>query len=371
MAHTEKKGERNGIVRYPIANKGAKTEQWEPVNQQYKMMNEALIRYAQIAKAEGWNIITAGNKKSYKQGDSALQIKQLKQRLNTENDYSPADTTDIFSNELLTAVKQTQKQYGIKQDGIITNALINELNIPVKDRIEQLLVNMERMRWMPEEAAGNRIIANIPDFKLHVFENAKKVFDLDIVVGTDANKTVVFNDILKFVVFSPYWNVPPSIVRKEILPGINRNANYLSNKNMEQTGTESGLPVIRQKPGGENSLGKVKFMFPNNYNIYFHDTPSKSLFDNRNRAFSHGCIRVAQPEKLAQYLLRHQPEWTGDKIDKAMNLNKESWVKLKEPMPVLITYFTAWIEKDGRLNFRNDIYGNDKKMAARLFEKRY
>ncbi len=138
---------------------------------------------------------------------------------------------------------------------------------------------------------------------------------------------------------------------------------------MEQTGTENGLPVIRQKPGGDNSLGKVKFMFPNNYNIYFHDTPSKSLFDNSARAFSHGCIRVKHSEKLVQYLLRNQPEWTVDKIDKAMNLTKENWVTLKEPVPVLITYFTAWVDGDGLLNFRKDVYGNDKKMAEHLFEQ--
>jgi murein L,D-transpeptidase YcbB/YkuD len=347
-----------------IANKGKKTEQWEPVNQQYKLMNKELIRYAAIAKSGGWNVIVADINK---EGNKALQIQQLKQRLSIANNYNRADTSRMFSKELLIAVKQAQKQYGIKQDGFLTAALIKELNISVKERIEQLLVNMERMRWMPAEPTGRKIIANIPDFKLHVFEQAKKIFDMDIVVGTDANKTVVFNDLLQFIVFSPYWNVPPSIVRKEILPAINRNPNYLSNKNMEQTGTENGLPVIRQKPGGANSLGKVKFMFPNSYNIYFHDTPSKSLFDNRNRAFSHGCIRVANPEKLAQYLLRNQPGWTVDKINNAMNSAKENWVKLEEPIPVLITYFTAWIDNDGLLHFRNDLYGNDKKMQAHLF----
>jgi murein L,D-transpeptidase YcbB/YkuD len=351
-----------------IANKGQKTEQWEPVNRQYKLMNKELRRYADIKKAGGWNVIVSGNHKPYNPGDEAILVKQLKQRLATDGRYNTKDTSEAFGIELSAAVKQAQKQYGIKQDGIITAALVKELNVPLEDRIEQLLVNMERMRWMPEEPAGNRIMANIPDFKLHVFEKTKKVFDMDIVVGTDANKTVIFNDILQFIVFSPYWNVPPSIVRKEILPGINRNSNYLANKNMEQTGRENGLPVIRQKPGGENSLGRVKFIFPNSYNIYFHDTPSKSLFDNRNRAFSHGCIRVAHPEKLAQYLLRNQPEWTVDKIDKAMNLNKENWVKLKEPMPVFITYFTAWVDNDGLMNFRNDVYGNDKKLAAHLFE---
>jgi murein L,D-transpeptidase YcbB/YkuD len=229
---------------------------------------------------------------------------------------------------------------------------------------------MERMRWMPKEPSGNRIVANIPEYKLHVYEASKKVFDMDIVVGTEANKTVVFNDVLKYVVFSPYWNIPRSIIRNEIQPAMRKSSNYLARKNMEQTGFSDGLPIIRQKPGGANALGSVKFIFPNNYNIYFHDTPAKSLFGKEKRAFSHGCVRLAEPKKLAAYLLRNQPEWTSQKISEAMNASKEKWVTLKEPIPVVITYFTSWISSDGLLNFRDDIYGHDKKMAERLFEQR-
>ncbi len=196
----------------------------------------------------------------------------------------------------------------------------------------------------------------------------KKIFDMDIVVGTSANHTVIFNDTLKYVVFSPYWNIPRSIVRNEILPGIRKNQNYLASKNMEQTGFSNGLPVIRQRPGGNNALGRVKFIFPNSYSIYFHDTPSKSLFEKKERAFSHGCVRLAEPEKMAQYLLRNEAKWTKNEIRKAMNSSKEKWVALKEPVPVLITYFTSWISTDGLLNFREDIYDHDKKMAERLFE---
>jgi murein L,D-transpeptidase YcbB/YkuD len=136
---------------------------------------------------------------------------------------------------------------------------------------------------------------------------------------------------------------------------------------MEQTGFSDGLPVIRQKPGAGNSLGKVKFIFPNTYNIYFHDTPTKSLFKEQSRMFSHGCIRLSQPEKLATYLLRNQPEWTSENIRSSMNASKEKWVKLNEPVPVIITYFTAWVDRNGLLNFRNDVYGHDSKMAELLF----
>ncbi len=350
-----------------VANKGKNIEDWEPVNTQYKLMNKELARYSAIEKAGGWDSIVI-DKKSYKINDRATAIRQVKQRLFEVGDYSLQDTTNLFTPELESAVKQAQKRFGYNTDGKIDRALVNDLNVPVSQRIEQLLVNMERMRWMPKEAVGNRIIANIPEFKVHVYEGNKQVFDMNIVVGTSANRTVIFNDMLKYVVFSPYWNVPSSIVRNEILPAMRRNSNYLSRKNMEQTGTSNGLPVIRQLPGGSNALGRVKFIFPNNYNIYFHDTPAKSLFENEKRAFSHGCIRLSEPRKMAEYLLRDNSSWTTEEITTAMNASKEKWVPLKEAVPVLITYFTSWIDNEGLLNFRDDIYGHDKKMAQRLFE---
>jgi murein L,D-transpeptidase YcbB/YkuD len=350
-----------------ISREGKDINDWEPVNQQYKLLKKELTRYYQIQKAGAWNEISLGQKSKYKQGDYATAIKQVKQRLQATGDYPADDTSKRFEKAFKSAVQQAQKRFGFKQNGIINAALVNELNVPIEDRIEQLLINMERMRWMPKTPAGNRIVANIPEFTLHVFEDANKVFDMDIVVGKAATGTVVFNDMLKYIVFSPYWNIPRSIVRNEILPGMKRNENYLAARNMEQTGYSNGLPVIRQKPGGANALGKVKFIFPNSYSIYFHDTPSKSLFNREKRAFSHGCIRLAEPKKLAEYLLRNQPEWTSDKISEAMNASQEKWVTLKDPVPVFISYFTAWVDNEGLLNFRDDIYGHDKKMKELLF----
>ena len=230
-----------------------------------------------------------------------------------------------------------------------------------------MLINLERMRWLPKEPAKKSIVANIPEFRLHVYEEGRDVLSMDVVVGTEANRTVVFSDSLKYVVFSPYWNVPRSIVRNEIYPAMSRNPGYLERNNMEQTGFSNGLPVIRQKPGPGNALGRVKFIFPNSYAIYFHDTPAQSLFNRTSRAFSHGCIRVSEPEKLAAYVLSDQPRWTSQEIRKEMRGTKEKWVSLKEAIPVFITYFTAWVDTHGVLNFRDDIYGHDKKMAARLF----
>jgi L,D-transpeptidase YcbB len=190
---------------------------------------------------------------------------------------------------------------------------------------------------------------------------------LDVVVGKEGNTTMMFNGDLNQVVFSPYWNVPPSIVRKEILPSMNKNSNYIAGKNMEVTGNEGGLPVVRQKPGPGNALGKVKFLFPNSFNIYFHDTPEKSLFDRDKRAFSHGCIRLSDPTKMATWLLRDMPEWTPEKIHEAMDAGKEKYVKLKDPVPVIITYYTAWVDESGQLNFRDDIYKHDDALIQKMF----
>jgi len=190
---------------------------------------------------------------------------------------------------------------------------------------------------------------------------------MNIVVGKAATRTVIFSDVLKYVVFSPYWNLPRSIVRNEIVPAMNRSSNYISRNNMEIRGYSNGLPIVRQKPGAGNALGKVKFIFPNSYNIYLHDTPAKTLFSKESRAFSHGCVRVQEPFTLAQYLLRNNESWTETKIKTAMNSQKEDWVKLDKPLPVYLLYLTSWVDENGVLNFRDDIYGHDKKLGDRLF----
>lgn len=348
-----------------INTQGKNIEEWEPVSRQYKLMKEQLVNYYDFEK-NNWKEIVI-TKKTYKRGDDEMVIGQVKERLRSLGDYTQNDTSSEFTAGFADAVKRAQKRFGRKQNGIIDTELVKELNVPAKERIEQILVNMERMRWMPKEPEGNRLLVNIPEYKLHVYENGKEAFNMDIVVGKAGTNTVIFNDQLKHIVFSPYWNIPRSIVRNEILPAMNGSANYLEKRNMEQTGYSNGLPLIRQKPGKSNALGRVKFLFPNSYAIYFHDTPSKSLFNRESRAFSHGCIRLSAPKKLAEYLLRDKPEWTSIKITEAMYAEKEKWVTLEKPVPVFISYFTAWVDNEGVLNFRDDIYGHDKRMARRLF----
>jgi murein L,D-transpeptidase YcbB/YkuD len=291
----------------------------------------------------------------------------FKKILYTTGDMHEADTTLLFDSALAAGVKRAQYRFGFKEDGIVNAALIAALNVTAADRIQQLLVNMERMRWLPKEPAGTRLVANIPEFKLHIFEDKKEVKHMNIVVGKAGSSSVIFTDELKYIVFSPYWNVPTSITRSEIVPGMKRNPNYISSKNMEITGYSNGLPIVRQKPGGSNALGDVKFIFPNSYNIYFHDTPSKSLFEKEKRAFSHGCIRLGEPFELAKYLLRSDTAWNDEKIKAAMVKGEEKWVTLTQSIPVFITYFTAWADQEGRIHFREDIYGHDAKMKERLF----
>jgi murein L,D-transpeptidase YcbB/YkuD len=350
-----------------LINKKHKDDKYfEDVNAAYRGLKEKLTQYYSIVSQGGWPQITA-EKKSYKKGASAPEIVTIKKRLFITGDMNVADSTPVFDDTLELAVKNFQERHGLTPSGEINEALVKEMNVPALYRLEQILMNMDRMRWQASEQNGRLIVVNIPEFKLHVTENGKKVFDMVVVVGKEGHNTMMFNGDLNQVVFSPHWNVPVSIVKNEILPAMNNNPNYLASQNMEIVENGGEYPVIRQKPGSGNALGKVKFLFPNSFNIYFHDTPSKSLFERDKRAFSHGCIRLKEPEKMANYVLNNQPEWTGDRIRSEMNSGTEKFVKVKDPIPVVITYYTAWVDESGKLHFREDIYGHDKRLAGKMF----
>ena len=333
-------------------------------NPQYERLQNALQHLYEIQKKGGWPKIIA-TQKFYLKGQTSPAIKQIKQRLIVSGDLISKDTSSFFTNDLVTAVQKVQKRFGYKQNGVVDALLIKQLNVPVEDRIQQLLANMQRLQTI-NETTGTKLVVNIPEYKLHVYEGPQQIFEMDIVVGSEEHKTVMFNDEMTNIVFSPYWNVPQSIVENELLPAMNRNKNYLQNNGYEITGYENGLPVIRQKPGPQNSLGQIKFVFPNEHGIYFHDTPAKGLFEYPKRTFSHGCIRLSQPVKLAEYLLKNSPGWTLDKIKKAMNSGKEQWLKLPKPVAVSIVYYTAWVDDEGLLQLRQDIYGLDKSAADKV-----
>ena len=350
-----------------LVNKKHKDDKYfEDINQSYKGLKDQLGKYLEISKKGGWPQVNS-IKKPLKKGTSSPAIAIIKKRLMITGDLAVNDTSQVFNDTLVTAVKNFQSRHGYNETGIISDSLTKEMNVPVVKRIEQLLMNMDRMRWLANEPTGNLIVVNIPEFVLHLYEGKQKVFDIDVVVGKESHNTMMFNGDLNQVVFSPYWNVPPSIVVKEILPAMEKNKRYLAKENMEITGNDDGIPVIRQRPGGKNALGRVKFLFPNSFNIYLHDTPAKSLFNKDKRAYSHGCIRLREPEKLANYVLRNQPEWTPEKIREAMNSGDEKYVKVKKPIPVVITYYTAWVDNNGQLNFREDIYGHDERLAQKMF----
>lgn len=352
-----------------IAHKGEKIGSYEPVNIYYQHLKQKLLDYYAIEKAEEWQPITTGRKK-LEPGDTAAVIPAIKRRLLLLQDMSVEDSSLLFTDELAMAVKKFQRRYGIQADGIVGAATLRMINVSPKEAIRKMLINMERMRWVPAEINKDFLLVNIPEFKLHVFENAVPSFSMDVVVGTTQHNTVVFSGDLKYIVFSPFWNVPASIVKNEIVPGMKKDNNYIARHNMEITGYTGNIPVVRQKPGANNSLGKVKFLFPNSYNIYLHDTPQKSLFGEERRAFSHGCIRLSEPRKLAGFLLRNDSTWTASQITAAMNSGKERSVTLKEPVKVFVGYFTAWVNSAGELNFREDIYGHDVRIAEKIFEKR-
>ena len=334
---------------------------YEEVNDMYAGLKKTLLLYYTVANAGGWQAIPAP-KASLKKGSHNPSIPLIKKRLELTKDMEGTDSTETFTDTLELAVKKFQVRHGHKADGVITGQLIKDMNVPAKERLKQILLNMDRMRWMPQKPSGNLIIVNIPEFTLHVMEGKNKLFDMAVVVGQVGHNTMMFNGDLNQVIFSPYWNIPQSIIENEIMPAIKRNPNYLANKNMEQIGGN-----IRQKPGPGNALGKVKFIFPNSFNMYFHDTPAKSLFGQDKRAFSHGCIRLSEPQKMAEWLLRNQPEWDQEKIVKAMNQTHEKAVKLKDPVPVFILYYTAWVDEEGQLNFRDDVYQHDQELANKMF----
>lgn len=351
-----------------LINKKHKDDKYfEDVNASYKGLKEQLAKYYDVAKNGGWPEVSFAKGK-YKKGVSSPEVATLKKRLELSGDMPAMDTSLIYNDSLETGIKNFQVRHGFTPTGVLTEAVVKEMNVPAITRLQQILMNMDRMRWLAAEPKGHLIVVNIPEFILHMYEGTNKVFDMVVVVGKEGHNTMMFNGDLNQVVFSPHWNVPESIVKNEILPAMNKNSNYLASHNMEIVSNNGEVPEIRQKPGGDNALGKVKFLFPNSFNIYFHDTPSKSLFEKDKRAFSHGCIRLKEPEKMANYVLRDQPEWTPEKINEAMNSGEEKFVKVKNPIPVVVTYYTAWADENGKLNFREDIYGHDTRLAQKMFQ---
>jgi L,D-transpeptidase YcbB len=334
-------------------------------NKNYNLLKAQLANYYSIAKNGGWGTISFTGQ--LKKGMKSPAVSALKKRLQLSKDYNGTDTTNVFSDSLITAVKSFQQRNGLKPTGIVNDSMITILNIPVKQRIQQIIVNMNRTLWMPQQTDSNRIEVNIPSQMLVAYADSGKAFEMPVIVGKEGNSTVMFSSEINQIVFNPTWHIPKSIVKNEIMPKMKADASYLKKNNIEVVKQNDSIPELRQLPGKNNPLGKVKFLFPNTHDIYLHDTPDKTAFAKQDRTLSHGCIRVADASKLAQYLLHDQSDWTAQKINAAMNSGKEQTVDLKTKQPVNISYLTAWVDENGMMNFRPDVYNHDKDEIAKMF----
>lgn len=285
-------------------------------------------------------------------------------------------TTDTAQKNLnTTAANKNKKKIGNSKDSTTTamqkkpaTAVVGDTtllrSLSPRQNLELLLVNIYRSFWMPAaDSAAKHVSVNIPSFMLYAYDSGRKVLEMPVVVGKEGTSTTFFAGDINQLVFSPYWNIPESIVEKEILPQVEKNSNYLQKKNMERVGQGR----MRQRPGPDNPLGKVKFLFPNSFDIYLHDSPNKALFDKQYRAASHGCIRVGNAEALSGFILRGQQDWAPEKIKAAMNAKEEKPVQVTKPVPVVITYYTTWVDETGKLKTAKDVYGLDVKTAQQVF----
>jgi murein L,D-transpeptidase YcbB/YkuD len=339
-------------------------------------LKSELAKYKEIAKQGAWPLLPSENISS--KGISAETASLLKKRLAHSGII---DTTQVASSgdasQLEEALRDFQQRHGLKPDGKLTAETVKWLNRPVQEVVQMIELNMERIRWLPDSIGDTYLLVNTPEYVLKAFKEGKKEMEMNVIVGQEYASTPVFTDTLEYVVFNPDWTVPPSIAQKEILPILQKNPDYLLNQDMSvyETWNEKDTMAldphatdwsqftpetfkyrIVQNPGPKNPLGLIKFMMPNDLFIYLHDTPADHLFGRSKRSLSHGCIRLEKPTELAMYVLG----WDEAKVKEYISKEKPENVSLKEKMPVQIVYRTAWVDEEGKLNLRDDIYGYDK-----------
>jgi len=347
---TQKKYDLPQLVGSLVASSdiAAELEKVEPQFDGYRRLRSALARYRALA-AEPFVPLS-----------TPLHVPDVAARLRQLGDLQGDETIED-------AVKHFQRRHGLDADGRVGNVTLAALNTPPGERVKQIQLSMERWRWLPSSFEVMPVIVNIPEFRLRAYgDDHKPELSMDVIVGKtfEGRQTPVFAETMEYVVFRPYWNVPPSIQKNEIEPKAAEDPSYLSRNGYERVNGS-----IRQKPGPDNALGNVKFLFPNPLNIYFHDTSARELFSLTKRAFSHGCIRVSKPAELAAWVLRDEPKWTPEAIENAMTKGPiDAHVKVRRPIPVLILYTTATVREDGTVYFFEDIYGNDTQLADALAE---
>lgn len=369
----------------------------EPPFQHYRVLKDALVHYRRLAQQPQINVLPAVHTPSVKPGlhyDGAPQLRALLIALGDMPAVAVAGADETLLDEtIVAALKQFQFRHGLQQDGVLGKATYAALTKPLAERVRQIELTLERFRWLPALDVPT-IFVNIPQFRLFAFESTgdheAKMLTMDVIVGKTfrGTQTPVFAGNMKYLIFRPYWDVPYSIMKAELLPRIRRDPGYVEAQDMEIVNSDSdraavvpataenidllasGKYRIRQRPGDENALGLVKFMLPNRYNVYLHSTPAKQLFQQSRRAFSHGCIRVSDPVALAQYVLKNgATEWPREKIVAAMEQGDSQRVNLAQHIRVLIVYGTAVATESGRVYFFDDIYGNDARLATLLAKR--
>jgi murein L,D-transpeptidase YcbB/YkuD len=360
-----------------------------PPQSGYQALKETLQRYRHIAKQGGWPVLPG--KRSWRKGDHGARFYLLRKRLELSGDLDPAGPgyAYLFDGAVEKAIRQFKKRHGLKPNGIIDEKTLAALNIPVEERVRQIELNLERWRWIPHELGRRHIIVNIADFKLSVVEDYETVMEMRVVVGRDFWKTPVFSKNMIYLVLNPYWNIPTKIAIEEILPKVKRNPRYLGRRNIKvfkswQKGARELDPrkidwskvnegnfsfKFRKEPGPRNDLGRIKFMLPNKFAVYLHDTPYKKLFRKPSRGYSHGCIRVEKAIDLATYVSGGDPQQTRREILEAIKTSKRQVIRLRNPIAVHVLYWTAWVGQDGLLNVRDDIYKRDISLDYALRER--
>jgi murein L,D-transpeptidase YcbB/YkuD len=359
-------------------------DELDPPQPEYARLMRGLDRYRTTARNGGWPTVPPGP--TLRPGEEDERVPTIRERLRIEG-YEPGGEPDpVYGSELEQAVRSFQKRHGLDADGVIGPQTLQAFNVSADARADQIALNMERWRWLPQELGSPHVLVNIAGFRLDVVEQNRSVMDMRVIVGRTYRMTPVFSDRISYLVFSPYWNVPHSIATQDILPQVKQNQAYLQEQNMRvfQSWAAEAQPIdpasidwsrlsagnfpyrLRQEPGPNNALGTVKFMFPNRFSVYLHDTPSRGLFARSVRTFSSGCIRLERPLELLDYLFRESREWTPAALRSALDTKREQTVRLPSLVPVHLEYWTVWAEDDGTVHFRRDIYGRDAGLEKAL-----
>lgn len=359
-----------------------------PNHREYNNLKKALIKYQQILANGGWEPITT-NLTKFEKGMIHPDVSLIRKRLSlTQGEIIPdTDDENLFDESLHKQVMLFQSRNGLKADGVLGKESIQMLDISVEDRVASIEANLERWRWLSDELGERHIKINIANFELQLIDNGQTLFKSEAIVGRPYRQTPVFSSLMTYLVFNPDWTVPPTILKNDVIPAIIKDPNYLKQKKMRiithtgnsvdassidwQRAAQSGFPyMIRQDPGPDNALGRVKFMFPNHHNVYIHDTPTRNLFAQTERTFSSGCIRVNHPLELARVLLASDDQiWTSDQINNVIAGSQPKTVRFKKAIPVHLLYLTAWADDEGVVYFRKDIYNRDQPLLMALKQK--